>query len=94
MPIRISELLSSLATPGYIERVAVHTPRHIIQAKKAVRKAFTYQTENRCFSLVEFLSTCPTNWGKTPTESIEWVKDRMMEYFPLGLYKSPEKGGI
>jgi len=94
MPIRVSELLSSLATPGYIERVAVHTPRHIIQAKKAVRKAFSYQTENRCFSLVEFLSTCPTNWGKTPAESIKWVNERMIPYFPLGLYKDPGKGGI
>ena len=93
MPIRVSELLSSLATPGYIERVAVHTPRHIIQAKKAVRKAFTYQLEKRCFSLVEFLSTCPTNWGKTPAESVEWVTEHTMKYFPLGVYKDPEKGG-
>ncbi|MFZ5979585.1 MAG: thiamine pyrophosphate-dependent enzyme [Candidatus Zixiibacteriota bacterium] len=93
MPVRVSELLSALATPGYIERVAVHTPRHIIQAKKAVRKAFTYQLEKRCFSLVEFLSTCPTNWGKTPSESVDWITEHSMKYFPLGVYKDPEKGG-
>jgi 2-oxoglutarate ferredoxin oxidoreductase subunit beta len=91
MPIRICELLASLATPAYLERVAVHTPQNIVRAKRAVRKAFTYQVENRCFSLVEFLSTCPTNWGLTPTESKNWVEEHTMKYFPLGCYKDPDK---
>jgi len=92
-PIRIAELLSALVTPGYIERVSVHTPRHVIAAKRAIRKAFKYQMEGRCFSLVEVLSTCPTNWGKTPEESTAWLDENMISYYPLGLYKSPDNGG-
>jgi len=91
-PIRIAELLATLQTPGYIERVAVHTPQHIIGAKKAIKKAFTYQIENRCFSLVEVLSTCPTNWGLTPDESVNWVEENMKPYYPLGCFKDSEKG--
>jgi len=90
MPIRICELLSSLATPSYLERVAVHTPQHIIKAKKAIRKAFTYQMEGRCFSLVEVLSTCPTCWGRTPGEATEWLAGNMVPYFPLGICKEPD----
>ncbi len=90
-PMRMRELLSSLRTPAYIARVAVHTPRHIVEAKKAVRKAFTYQNQGRCFSMVEFLSTCPTNWGMTPIEATKWVQDNMVPYFPLGELKTPEQ---
>ncbi len=90
-PIRIRELLSTLRTPAYIARVAVHTPRHVIDAKKAIRKAFQYQVEGRCFSLVEVLSTCPTNWGMTPFEATQWVQDNMVPYYPLGEMKVPEE---
>lgn len=90
-PIRIRELLSALRTPAYIARVAVHTPRHVIEAKKAIRKAFQYQVQGRCFSLVEVLSTCPTNWGMTPIEATQWVQDNMVPYFPLGELKVPEE---
>jgi 2-oxoglutarate ferredoxin oxidoreductase subunit beta len=90
-PIRVAELLATLKTPAYIERVAVHTPLHIIQAKRALKKAFTYQVENRCFSLVEVLSTCPTNWGKSPQESTQWLEEVMVPYYPLGCYKDYEK---
>jgi 2-oxoglutarate ferredoxin oxidoreductase subunit beta len=90
-PVRIRELLSALRTPAYIARVAVHTPRHIIEAKKAIRKAFQYQVEGRCFSLVEVLSTCPTNWGMTPYEATQWLQDNMVPYYPLGELKLPEE---
>lgn len=90
-PIRIRELLSALRTPAYIARVAVHTPRHVIEAKKAIRKAFQYQAQGRCFSLVEVLSTCPTNWGMTPIEATQWLQDNMVPYFPLGELKVPEE---
>jgi 2-oxoglutarate ferredoxin oxidoreductase subunit beta len=83
--------LSALRTPAYIARVAVHTPRHVIEAKKAIRKAFQYQVQGRCFSLVEVLSTCPTNWGMTPIEATQWVQDNMVPYFPLGELKVPEE---
>ncbi len=94
MPIRMCELLSTLVTPSYLERVTVHTPQHIVKAKKAIRKAFEYQIEGRCFSLIEVLSTCPTNWGKTPGESTEWLGENMVPYFPLGIYKDSPKGGV
>ena len=90
MPIRVAEMLSTLQTPGYIERVAVHTPQNIIRARKAIKQAFTYQVQNRCFSLVEVLSTCPTNWGKTPTEASSWLEENMVPYYPIKRFKSPE----
>ncbi len=89
-PIRMSELLSTLVTPSYIERVSVHNPQHIIRAKKAIRRAFEYQVAGTCYSLVEVLSTCPTNWGKTPDESTDWLEKNMIPYYPLKLFKTPE----
>ena len=91
MPIKVAELLASLQTPGYITRQAVIKPKYIVKAKKAIKKAFTYQTENRCFSLVELVSTCPTNWGLTPLEAVSWAEESMLEYYPLGDYKTPEE---
>ena len=93
-PIRMVELLSGLVTPAYLERVAVHTPQHIIKAKKAIDRAFRYQMEGRCFSLIEVLSTCPTNWGKTPGESIDWLEESLKSYYPLGCKKDPETSEI
>lgn len=92
-PLRVSELLSTLATDSYIERVSVHNPQHVIRAKKAIKKAFTYQLQNRCFTLIEVLSTCPTNWGKTPTESTAWLEQNMIDYFPLKVFKEPTPAG-
>jgi 2-oxoglutarate/2-oxoacid ferredoxin oxidoreductase subunit beta len=89
-PIRLSEMLATLRTPAYIARVAVHTPLLAARAKQALRKAFTYQVEGRCFSMVEFLSTCPTNWGMSPNEAIRWLEQNMMPYYPLGEFKVPE----
>jgi len=86
-PVRVAELLSALATPGYIERVAVHTPAHILKAKKAIRKAFTLQRDAKCYTLIEALSTCPTNWGQTPGEALDWLDNNMKTYYPLGCFK-------
>ena len=86
----MSELLATLQTPSFVERRAVHKPNYIIKAKKALKKAFTYQVEGRCFSFVELLSTCPTNWGITPIDAVKWVDDHMMPYYPLGTFKTPE----
>ena len=90
MPIRMVELLSSLATPAYLSRQTVIRPKYVMRAKKAIKKAFQYQVENRCFSLVELVSTCPTNWGMTPQESIDWTENTLLKYYKLGEYKSPE----
>lgn len=86
-PIRVSEMLSTLDGPAYIERVSSHDVPHIIKAKKAIKKAFKAQKEKKGFSLIEVLSTCPTNWGLDPHESLDWVKDEMIPVYPLGVYK-------
>jgi len=88
-PIRVSELLSTLTTPSFIARVAVHTPLRVIEAKKAIHEAFRLQAEEVCFSLVEVLSTCPTNWGLTASESTRWLEENMVPYYPLGVVKRP-----
>jgi 2-oxoglutarate ferredoxin oxidoreductase subunit beta len=89
-PIRVAELLSTLKTPSYITRVAVHTAPNIVRAKKAIKRAFQYQADNVCYSLVEVLSICPTNWGLTTAESGRWLEENMVPYFPLGDKKTPE----
>ena len=90
MPIKVAELLSALQTPAYITRQAVLKPKYIVKAKKAIKQAFTYQLDNRCFSMVEIVSTCPTNWGLTPKEAIQWAEDTLLSYYQLGDYKIPE----
>ena len=61
--------------------------RRVMKTKKAIKKAFTYQTEGKGFSLIEVLSTCPTNWGMTPQDAAQWLEDNMKPYYPLGVYK-------
>jgi len=90
-PVRMCELLSSLRTPGYIERVAVHHPKYIVKAKRAIRQAFQYQADNKCFSFVECLSTCPTNWGLTPLKATKWLEDNMIPYYPVKNFKNPDQ---
>ncbi len=86
-PVRICEMLSQLDGPAYIERVAVNDVKSVRKAKKAIKKAFQYQVEGKGFSLIEILSTCPTNWGMEPLEACRWVEEKMKPYYPLGVYK-------
>ena len=86
-PIRVSEMLSTLEGPEYIERVAVNNVKNVKNAKKAILKAFKNQVEGKGFSLIEVVSTCPTNWGMTPVQALEWVNTNMIPYYPLGVYK-------
>ncbi len=90
MPIKVAELLAALQTPAYITRQSVIKPTYINKAKKAIHKAFSYQMEGRCFSFVEVVSTCPTNWGMTPKEAIKWAEETLLPYYQLGEYKVPE----
>ncbi len=90
MPIRMANLLKELVTPGYITRQAVLNPKQINKAKKAIKKAFEYQVANKCFSFVEVISTCPTNWGLTPLDALKWAEDTLLPYYELGDYKIPE----
>lgn len=92
-PVRVCELLSSLSGVAFLSRVSVTSPANVVKAKRAVRKAFEMQLAGKGFSLVEFLSTCPTCWGMTPVEALKWVDDKMALYYPLGDYTQvPEVG--
>jgi 2-oxoglutarate ferredoxin oxidoreductase subunit beta len=86
-PIRMAEILSTLDGSGYVVRRSLHDPKNIRQAKKAIRLAFETQARGLGFSMVEILSTCPTNWGLSPLEALEWVREDMIPFYPLGDYK-------
>ncbi|MBE6768466.1 MAG: 2-oxoglutarate oxidoreductase [Ruminococcaceae bacterium] len=90
-PVKVCEMLSQLDGATYLERVTVTDVKQVRNAKRAIKKAFQNQLDGKGFSLVEVLSTCPSNWGKTPVQSIEWLKENMIPYYPLGVYK--DKGG-
>jgi 2-oxoglutarate ferredoxin oxidoreductase subunit beta len=86
-PIRMSEILCTLDGAGYVVRRSLHDPKNIRLAKKAIRLAFEAQERGLGFSLVELLSTCPTNWGMTPLESLHWVEQYMVPVYPLEDFK-------
>ncbi|MBE6838437.1 MAG: 2-oxoglutarate oxidoreductase [Ruminococcus sp.] len=89
-PVRVCEMLSTLDGTALAQRVAVDSVQHVREAKKAIRKAFENQKAGRGFSIVEVLSTCPTNWGLSPVEAIERLRNEVIPYYPLGVYKDKE----
>ncbi len=93
-PIRVCELLSTLDGVAYAERVTVDTPRHVMAAKKAIKKAFEYQIEGVGYTIVEVVSTCPTNWGLTPQKAFDWMRENMLPYYPLGVYRDVKADGL
>jgi 2-oxoglutarate ferredoxin oxidoreductase subunit beta len=86
-PIRMAEILAQMDGAGYVVRRSLHDPANIRKAKRAIRTAFESQLRGLGFSMVEMLSTCPTNWGITPVDSLQWVNDHMLPTYPLGDYK-------
>lgn len=93
-PIRVCELLSSLDGVAYLERVTVDCPKNVRKAKRAIKKAFQNQIDGIGYSLVEVVSTCPTNWGLTPQDSFAWMRENMLPYYPLGVYKDVVADGF
>ena len=89
-PIRVCELLSELDGPAYLERVTVNNVKNVRNAKKAIKKAFQNQIDGKGFSLVEVLSSCPTSWGMTPQKALEWIDEKMIPYYPLGVYRDKD----
>ncbi len=89
-PVRVCEMLSTLDGVALAQRVAVDSVPHIREAKKAIRKAFENQRDKKGFSIVEVLSTCPTNWGLSPVDAIKRLQDEMIPYYPLGVYADKE----
>ena len=86
-PIRTAEMLATIEGVGYVARRSLHDPKNIRQSKKALRMAFETQVKGLGFSMVELLSSCPTNWGLNPVEALQWIEERMIPVFPLGDYK-------
>ena len=87
LPIKVCEMLSQVDGASYLERVAVNNVKNVRNAKKAIKRAFQNQLEGKGFSLIEVLSTCPTNWGLTPDKALKWLEENMIPYYPLGVYK-------
>lgn len=88
-PLKVSEMLATIEGAAFVERVSVDTPANVRKAKKAIKKAFECQINGDGYSIVEVLSTCPTNWGMTPQDSLVWLKDNLIPYYPLGNLRSP-----
>jgi 2-oxoglutarate ferredoxin oxidoreductase subunit beta len=86
-PIRVCEMLATLDGTALAQRVAVDSVPHIREAKKAIKKAFEIQRDKKGFSIIEVLSTCPTNWGLAPVEALDRLRNEMIPYYPLGVYK-------
>lgn len=90
-PIRIAEMLATIEGSAFIARVAVNNNKNIIEAKRCIKKAFECQLAGKGYSLVEVLSDCPTNWGMSPVEAMQWIEDKMIPYYPLGVKKDITK---
>jgi 2-oxoglutarate ferredoxin oxidoreductase subunit beta len=90
-PIRVCEMLSTLDGVALAQRVSVDSVKNVNIAKKAIKKAFEYQTEGKGYTIIEVLSTCPTNWGLSVQGAMEWLRDNMMPYYPLGVLKDKGK---
>ena len=86
-PIRVCEMLSTLDGVALAQRVTVDTVPHIREAKKAILKGFKNQMDKKGFSIIEVVSTCPTNWGLSPVEAFQWMRENMLPHYPLGVYK-------
>ena len=94
-PVKVCEMLQNVDGAAYLERVAVNNVKNVRNAKKAIKKAFQNQIDGKGFSLIEVVSTCPTNWGMSPEKALAWLEENMIPYYPLGVYKdiTSEKEG-
>ncbi len=90
-PVRVCEMLSTLDGVALAQRVTVDSVKNVKTAKAAIKKAFQNQIEGKGYSIVEVLSTCPTNWGLSPVDALQWLRDNMIPYYPLGVYKDGDK---
>jgi len=86
-PLLVSEMMAQIPSATYIERVSVHDISHILKAKKGIKKAFEYQIQGKGFSMIEVLATCPIGWGLSPVDAMKFVKEEMIPYYSLGVFK-------
>ncbi|MCL2491187.1 MAG: thiamine pyrophosphate-dependent enzyme [Coriobacteriia bacterium] len=92
-PIRMVEMLSTLDGVALAQRVSLDTPKHVREAKRAIKKAFQNQIDGKGYSIIEVMSTCPTNWGLSGPGAIEWLQENLLPYYPLGVYKDVSTNG-
>ena len=83
----MSEVLNQLTAPAYIERTSCNTPQNVMKTKKAIRKAFENQLNNKGFSMIEIVTNCPTNWGMDPLQSLDFLEEKMLPEYPLGVIR-------
>ena len=93
-PIRVSEMIATLDGACFVVRVAVDTVPNIIKAKKAIKRAFQNAIDEKGFSMIEVLAICPTNWGLSSQESMQWLRENMIPYYPLGIKKDKAERGV
>ena len=86
-PMHMCEILNSLTAPHYLERTSCNTPQNVIKTKNAIKKAFKYQMEGKGFSMVEIVTSCPTNWGLEPLDALDYIEQKMLPEFPLGVVR-------
>ena len=86
-PMHICEMLDTLTAPVYLERVSCNTPANVIKTKKAIKKAFQNQLDGKGYSLVEIVTSCPTNWGLDALEALDFLEEKMLPEFPLGVFR-------
>lgn len=92
-PMHVCEILNQLTAPYYLERCSCNTPQNVIKTRKAIKKAFQNQIDGKGFSLVEIVTSCPTNWGLSPLESLKFLEEKMLKEYPLGVYRDRSKEG-
>ena len=90
-PVKVSELLSTLECPYYIERVAVNNVKNVKRAERAIKKAFQNQIDGKGYSFIEVVAACPTNWKMKPVDANKWVDEHMLPYYPLGVFKDKDE---
>ena len=86
-PLHMCEILNQLTAPYYIERVSCDTAQNVIKARKAIKKGFRYQLEGRGYSIIEIVTSCPTNWGLDTLKSLDFLRENMFKEYPLGIYR-------
>ena len=84
---QVSELLNTLTAPAYIERTSCNTPQNCMKTKNAIKKAFKYQMEGKGFSIIEIVTSCPTNWGLDPLDALTYIEEKMLPEYPLGVIR-------
>ena len=86
-PMHMVEILNQLTAPAYLERISCNTPQNVMKTKKAIQKAFQNQLDGKGFSMVEIVTSCPTNWGLDPLDALTYIEEKMLPEFPLGVVR-------